>query len=172
MSDDKKIIPFWECRKMHPWESKFSKLSRRRMPLGARATGPCPSTGSCMPTFPQNTLLFSELLKPLFFCLFFHSPRSMVFATSSSTSRISSSALFNLMMGIYKSNEHARFWDADGKRKWAVFSHNSSSHNHIYNAKYVFSIRADLYKNVGDTTVLANGMFSSGCCPRLKIARA
>ena len=38
--------------------------------------------------------------------------------------------------------KHARFWDADGKRKWAIFPYNSS-HNHIYNAKYVFSIRDD-----------------------------
>jgi len=33
--------------------------------------------------------------------------------------------------------KHTRFWDADGKQQWAVFPHNSSSHNHIYSAKYV-----------------------------------
>ena len=68
--------------------------------------------------------------------------------------------------------KHARFWDADGKRKWAVFPYNSSSHNYIYNAKYLSSIMDDQYKNMGDTTVLAHGMFSSGCRPRLKDARA
>ena len=31
--------------------------------------------------------------------------------------------------------KHTRFWDEeDGKRKWAVFPYNSSSHNHFYNA--------------------------------------
>ena len=39
--------------------------------------------------------------------------------------------------------EHARFWDADGKRKWAVLPYNSSLHHHIYNAKYLFSIMDD-----------------------------
>ena len=38
---------------------------------------------------------------------------------------------------------HARFWDADGNRKWAVFSFNLFSHNHIYIAKYRFCIRDD-----------------------------
>ena len=68
--------------------------------------------------------------------------------------------------------KHARFWDADGNRKWAVFSFNLSLHNHIYIAKYLFSITDDKYKNLGDTTVLAREMFSSGCRPRLKNARA
>ena len=39
--------------------------------------------------------------------------------------------------------KHARFWDADGNRKWAVFPLNLSSHNHIYIAQYLFSIRDD-----------------------------
>ena len=51
--------------------------------------------------------------------------------------------------------KQARFWDADGDRKWAVFPFNLSSHNHIYIAKYLLFIRDDWYKNVGDTTVLA-----------------
>ena len=37
--------------------------------------------------------------------------------------------------------KHARFWDADGNRKWAVFTFNFSSHNHIHIAKYLFSTR-------------------------------
>ena len=37
--------------------------------------------------------------------------------------------------------KHARFWDEDGKRKWAIFTFNLASHNHIHIAKYVFSIR-------------------------------
>ena len=36
-----------------------------------------------------------------------------------------------------RERKHTRFWDADGKRKWALFPYKSSSHNHIYNAKYV-----------------------------------
>ena len=39
--------------------------------------------------------------------------------------------------------EHARFWDADGNRKWAVFPFNLPSHNHIYIAKYLSSTRDD-----------------------------
>ena len=54
----------------------------------------------------------------------------------------------------------------------AVFLFNWSSHNHIYIAKYLFSIRDDEYKNLGDTTVLPREMSSSGCRPRLKNARA
>ena len=64
------------------------------------------------------------------------------------------------------------FRDADGNRKWAVFPFKLSSHHHIYIAKYLFSIRDDSYKNLGDTTVLAHEMFSSGCRPRLNNARA
>ena len=37
--------------------------------------------------------------------------------------------------------KHARFWDADGNWKWAVFPFNVSSLNHIYIAKYIFSIK-------------------------------
>ena len=37
--------------------------------------------------------------------------------------------------------KHARFWDTDGNRKWAVFTFNLPAHNHIHNAKYLFSIR-------------------------------
>ena len=37
--------------------------------------------------------------------------------------------------------KHARFWGADGNRKWSVFTFNLPSHNHIHNAKYLFSIR-------------------------------
>ena len=36
---------------------------------------------------------------------------------------------------------HARFWDVDDNRKWAIFTVNSPSHNHIHIAKYLFSIR-------------------------------
>ena len=36
--------------------------------------------------------------------------------------------------------KHVRYWDADGKRKWHVFFYSSSSHHHIYNGKYHFSI--------------------------------
>ena len=37
--------------------------------------------------------------------------------------------------------KHARFRDAEGNRKWTVFTFNSPSHNHIHIAKYLFSIR-------------------------------
>ena len=39
--------------------------------------------------------------------------------------------------------KHARFWDADGNRKWTVFPFDLSSHNHSYIAKFFFSIRDD-----------------------------
>ena len=55
-----------------------------------------------------------------------------------------------------------------------TLSHTTSlRHNHIRIAKYVFSTRDELYKNLGDNlTVLAREMLSSGCRPRLKNARA
>ena len=28
--------------------------------------------------------------------------------------------------------KHARFWDADGNRKWDIFTFNLPSHNHIH----------------------------------------
>ena len=56
---------------------------------------------------------------------------------------------------------HARVWDEDGNRKWAIFTFNLPSHNHIHIAKYL-----------GENTVLAREMFSSGCRPALKNARA
>ena len=31
--------------------------------------------------------------------------------------------------------KHAPFWDADGKRQWAIFTFNLPSHNHIHIAK-------------------------------------
>ena len=68
--------------------------------------------------------------------------------------------------------KHARFWDADGNRKWAFFTFNLLSHNHIHIAKNLFSIRDKWYKNLGDNTVLTRKMFSSGCRPRVKNARA
>ena len=49
----------------------------------------------------------------------------------------------------------------DGNRKWAVFTFNLPSHNHIHIAKYLFSIRDGKYKTLGDNTVLAREMFFS-----------
>ena len=37
--------------------------------------------------------------------------------------------------------KHEHFWDAGGNRKWAVFTFNLPSHNHIHIVKYLFSIR-------------------------------
>ena len=68
--------------------------------------------------------------------------------------------------------KHARFWDADGNRKWAVFTFNLPAHNHIHIAECLFSIRNEQYENLGDNAFLAREMFSSGCRPRLKNARA
>ena len=69
--------------------------------------------------------------------------------------------------------KQSRFRDADGNRKWAIFTFtmNLPSHNHIDIAKYLFSIRDEWYKNLGDNTVLELEMFSCGCRPRLKNAR-
>ena len=46
------------------------------------------------------------------------------------------------------------------------------SHNYIHIAKYLFSIGDEWYKTLGDNTVLAREMFSSGCLPPLKNALA
>ena len=67
--------------------------------------------------------------------------------------------------------KHERFLDEDGNRKWAIFTFNLPSHSHIHIAKYLFSIRDEWYKNLGDNTVLAHEMLSSGCRLRLKNAR-
>ena len=64
--------------------------------------------------------------------------------------------------------KHAHFWDADGNRKWAVFTFNLPSHNHIHIAKYLFSIKDECYKTLADNTFLAREMLSSGCRLRLK----
>ena len=45
------------------------------------------------------------------------------------------------LTSITRELKHARFWDADGNRKWAVFPFKLPSHNHIHIAKYLFSIR-------------------------------
>ena len=39
--------------------------------------------------------------------------------------------------------KHARFWDVDGDRNWAVFHFNLSVHHHLYIDKYLSSIRDD-----------------------------
>ena len=44
---------------------------------------------------------------------------------------------------IIRELKHARFWDANGNLKWAVFPLNLFLHNHIYIAKYLFFIRDD-----------------------------
>ena len=67
---------------------------------------------------------------------------------------------------------HVRFWDEDGNRKWAVFPFNLSSHNHIYIAKHLFTIRDPKLKNLVETAILECKMFTPGCRPRLKNARA
>ena len=66
----------------------------------------------------------------------------------------------------------ARFWDADGNRKWAILTFNLPWHNHIHITKNLFSIRDELYKNLEKNTAQVRKMFSSGCRPRLKNARA
>ena len=59
----------------------------------------------------------------------------------------------------------SRFWDADRNRKWAIFTFNLPSHNYIHIAKYLFSIRDELYKTMGDNAVLAH--IEDITCPRV-----
>ena len=68
-SDDKRIISFPECRKMHSLESKFSRLSVGECP---HTPPPPPSSLGLWPLpfgvpayFPSNALQLSELMKPL-----------------------------------------------------------------------------------------------------------
>ena len=56
--------------------------------------------------------------------------------------------------------------------KTVTFPFNLPSHNHTHFAKYLFFIRDEKYKNLGDSKVLACEIFSSGCRPRLKNALA
>ena len=37
--------------------------------------------------------------------------------------------------------KHARFWDADGNRKWTIVTFNLTLRNHIHIAKNLSSIR-------------------------------
>ena len=68
--------------------------------------------------------------------------------------------------------KHTWFWDMDGNRKWAIFTFDLPWHNHIPIAKYLSVIRDEWFKNLGDSTVLAHEIFSSGCCLHPKNARA
>ena len=56
-------------------------------------------------------------------------------------------AAFNFSVAVcvivIRSLQHARFWVTDGNRKWAIFSFNLPSHNHIDIAKYLSSIRGE-----------------------------
>ena len=64
--------------------------------------------------------------------------------------------------------KRARFWDANGNRKWAIFTFNLPWHHHIHIAKCLFSIIDEWCKNLGDNWVLAREMFYCGCRSRLK----
>ena len=76
------------------------------------------------------------------------------------------------MFHDHRELKQSRFWDADGNRKWAIFTFNLPSHNYIHIAKNPFSIRDEQYKTLVDNTGLAREMFSSGCRPRLKTTLA
>ena len=57
-----------------------------------------------------------------------------------------------------------RFLATDGNKRCAVFVFNFSSHNHITVVKSLFTSRYDQFENLGETTVLACEMFTSGVC--------
>ena len=78
----------------------------------------------------------------------------------------------NLNSSAVREFNHARSSDVEGNRKSAIFPLNLFSHNHIYISMYLFSIRDDSYKNMGDKSALAREIFYSGCRPCLKNARA
>ena len=59
------------------------------------------------------------------------------------------------------------FWATDDNRKCAVFLFNFSSDHHIYIVKSLFTSRDDYLENLGETTVLACEMFTSGWGPWL-----
>ena len=46
--------------------------------------------------------------------------------------------LRNQNISIGRQFKRARFWDADGNRKWAISTFNLSSQNHVHIAKYLF----------------------------------
>ena len=69
--------------------------------------------------------------------------------------------------------KQARFWDADGNWRWAIFTFNLPAlDNHIHIAKYLVSFKDEPYKKLGDKTILAREMHSSGCRARVRNARA
>ena len=53
----------------------------------------------------------------------------------------------------------------DGNRKWSVILFTLSSHQHIYIAKYHFTIRDDYFENPGENAVLACEKFTSSFRP-------
>ena len=55
--------------------------------------------------------------------------------------------------------KQVHFWNTDSNRKWAVFTFNLPSQNHIHIAKYLFSIRNEHYEYLGDNTFLARITF-------------
>ena len=42
---------------------------------------------------------------------------------------------------IIRELKQSRFWDADGNRKWVIFTFNLPSHNYIHIANYLYSYR-------------------------------
>ena len=49
------------------------------------------------------------------------------------------------------------FWDADGNRKWANFTFNFPSHNHIHIATNLFFIREPRDFKIRDATAVRRG---------------
>ena len=68
---------------------------------------------------------------------------------------------------VIESLSMQRLWATDENRKCAVFLFNFSSDHHIYIVKSLFTSRDDYLENLGETTVLACEMFTSGWGPWL-----
>ena len=69
---------------------------------------------------------------------------------------------------IIRSWSTRSFWATDGKQKWAVFFFNLSSHYLIYIVKYIFTRK--YFENIGEATVLACQIFTSGFLPWLIVS--
>ena len=168
-SDDKKIVFFWECRKRHSWESKFSKFSRGRIPIGAQATGPC-----LLGYFPSKCpSTFRIKKKPC--------------SSACSFTHLEAWSLQLLHQLLEFPHQHSSTWwwastkvisTRDFETRTAsgseLFSLITRLHTITFTMLSTFSRLGmiSIKCGPGDTTVLAHGTFSSGCCPRLKNACA
>ena len=82
--------------------------------------------------------------------------------------RVRETSISGCRLSLPGSSSMQLLWSKNGNRKWSVFPFNLISYYHLYIFEYLFPRKDDQFRNVGETTVLAGEMFTSGFRPRLK----